>query len=135
MTTKTTSPTFLQAIGRGFMKRCPKCGEGRLFGKQLKVVDTCTHCGEEYFHQRADDFPAYLVILIVGHIIVPLAVYVETTYSPSYWVHLALWLPLTLVMTLGLLEPIKGAIVAIQWYGGMLGFAPAKAARDLAAGR
>jgi uncharacterized protein (DUF983 family) len=69
------------------------------------------------------------VIVIVGHIMVPLTLYAETHYAPSYWVHLALWLPLTLGMTLGLLRPVKGLIVALQWRMGMHGFEDAKRAR------
>ena len=66
---------------RGFRCRCPKCGKGHLFGKYLKVADHCEECGEE-FHHRADDFPAYLVIIVVGHIIVPAILAVESAYSP-----------------------------------------------------
>ena len=125
----TNPPTLTQAIIRGLKSRCPKCGEGRLFGKHLKVVDKCSACEEEYFHQRADDFPAYIDIMLVGHILVPLSVSVETHFHPSYFVHLALWLPLTIVLTVGLLQPVKGMVVAIQWFAGMHGFAPAKEAR------
>ena len=115
-----------KAMWRGFLGRCPNCGEGRLFGRFLKVKDACDACGEEFHHHRADDFPAYLVIVVVGHIIVPLVLSVETHYAPSYWVHLALWLPLTLIMSLGLLQPTKGLVVALQWFAGMHGFEAAK---------
>ncbi len=62
---------FGQAVWRGFRGRCPACGEGRVFRAFLKVNDACPRCGEELHHHRADDFPAYLVIAIVGHILVP----------------------------------------------------------------
>ena len=120
----------MQAMWRGFRGRCPACGEGRLFRAWLKVDDTCAACGEEMHHHRADDFPAYLVIVIVGHIVVPLVLAVETHIAPAYWIHLALWLPLTLGLSLGLLQPVKGAVVALQWHLGMHGFEPAKIARD-----
>jgi uncharacterized protein (DUF983 family) len=126
--------TGWQAIKRGIFGKCPHCGEGRMFRAFLKVADHCPACGEELHHQRADDFPAYLVIVIVGHIVVPLVLAVETLYAPSYWLHLVLWLPLTLAMTLGLLQPVKGAIVSGQWFGGMHGFESAKKAREQAAG-
>jgi uncharacterized protein (DUF983 family) len=109
-------------LGRGLRGRCPACGEGRLFRRYLKVADHCGACGEELHHQRADDFPAYLVMVIVGHLLVPVALHVEIAYAPSYWLHLALWLPLTLGLCLGLLQPIKGAVVAAQWRLGMHGF-------------
>jgi uncharacterized protein (DUF983 family) len=109
---------------RGFHCRCPNCGEGRLYRAFLKVVDRCPVCGEELFHQRADDAPPYFVILITGHIVVPLALIVETVYSPPYWLHALLWTPLTAGLALGLLQPIKGAIVGWQWANRMHGFDP-----------
>jgi uncharacterized protein (DUF983 family) len=112
------------ALRRGFRGRCPNCGEGRLFRAFLKVADSCPHCREELHHQRADDAPAYFVILIVGHLVVPLALAVETHVTPPYWVHAALWLPLTLALAIGLLQPIKGAIVGWQWAHRMHGFDP-----------
>jgi len=138
MTTATdTAPakpaTAFQAMLRGFRGRCPNCGEGRMFRAFLKVADECPACGEELHHHRADDFPAYLVIVIVGHVLIPIVLAVETEFAPSYWVHLALWLPAVLIMTLGLLQPVKGAIVAGQWYGGMHGFEEARRLRELAA--
>jgi uncharacterized protein (DUF983 family) len=128
------SVTTTQAILRGFACRCPHCGKGRLFRSFLKVTDRCPVCGEEFHHHRADDFPAYLVILIVGHIVVPMIYSVETQFRPAVWVHLAIWLPLTLGLALALIQPVKGAVVALQWVLGMHGFAPAKEARDSAPG-
>lgn len=113
-----------QAIKRGFLGRCPHCGNGRLFRKFLKVVDECPSCREEYRHQRADDAPAYLVILIVGHIVVPLALLVEKLYQPPHWLAFSIWLPLTLLMSLALLQPLKGAVVGLQWAQRMHGFNP-----------
>ncbi len=111
-----------QALLRGLRCRCPNCGEGRMFRAFLKVADRCTVCGEELHHHRADDAPAYFVILITGHIVVPLALLVETSFSPPDWVHWILWLPLTLGLALGLLQPVKGAIVGWQWAHRMHGF-------------
>jgi uncharacterized protein (DUF983 family) len=114
-----------QAIRHGLHGRCPHCGEGRMFRAFLKVDDLCPSCGEALHHHRADDAPAYFVILIVGHIVVPMAMSVELAYAPSYWLHAALWLPLTLGLSLSLLQPIKGALVGLQWALGMHGFNPA----------
>jgi uncharacterized protein (DUF983 family) len=104
-----------------------------MFRAFLKVADTCPHCGEELHHHRADDFPAYLVIVIVGHILVPIVLLVETEIAPALWISMTLWPVAALVMALGLLQPVKGAVVAIQWYGGMHGFEAAKKVRTLAA--
>lgn len=88
----------------------------------LKVADHCPACGEELFHHRADDFPAYVVIVLVGHIVVPLMLLVETEYTPPPWFEAAFWPALTLGLALAFIQPIKGAIVAIQWYGQIHGF-------------
>jgi uncharacterized protein (DUF983 family) len=122
-----------KALMRGLRGRCPACGEGRMFRAFLKVADQCPCCGEELHHHRADDFPAYLVIVIVGHILVPIILAVETEFAPAMWIGMTLWPAAALVMTLGLLQPIKGAVVAIQWFGGMHGFEDARKARMLAA--
>ena len=121
--------SFWTAIARGLVCRCPNCGEGKLFRSFLKVNNTCPHCSEELYHHRADDLPAYIVILIAGHVIVPLVAYVEIEYGPSYWVHAALWLPLCLLICVGLLQPMKGLVVAIQWVNGMHDFMHAKVRR------
>jgi len=117
-------------LWNGLRCRCPNCGKGRMFRAFLKVADKCEVCGEELFHQRADDFPAYLVIVLVGHLVVPLILHVEMAYQPPYWVHAVLWLPLTLALALLLIQPVKGAVVAIQWRIGMDGFGPAKKLRE-----
>jgi uncharacterized protein (DUF983 family) len=122
-----------EALRRGFRGRCPACGEGRMFRAFLKVADECPACGEELHHHRADDFPAYLVIVIVGHILVPIVLAVETEYAPPMWLSMTLWPLVGLVSSLALLQPMKGAVVAVQWYGGMHGFEEAKKARLLAA--
>jgi uncharacterized protein (DUF983 family) len=96
-----------------------------MFRAWLKVADQCPSCGEALHHQRADDAPAYFVILIVGHIVVPIALSVETAFAPSYWLHAALWAPLTLGLSLYLLQPVKGALVGLQWALRMHGFNPA----------
>jgi uncharacterized protein (DUF983 family) len=110
------------AMGRGFRGRCPHCGNGHLFRAFLKVTDECPACHEDFTPQRADDFPAYLVILIVGHILVPIALWVEVEYEPSTALQLAIWVPLTLISCLALLQPVKGAIVGLQWAFRMHGF-------------
>ena len=115
---------------RGLRGRCPNCGKGRIFRAFLKVADSCAECGEEFHHQRADDFPAYLVIVIVGHLVVPLILHVEMVYEPAYWIHAVLWLPLTLGLALLLIQPVKGAVIALQWHAGMHGFEAAKKVRD-----
>jgi uncharacterized protein (DUF983 family) len=113
-----------RSMRRGLHGRCPNCDRGKMFRAFLKVTDRCAVCGEALHHHRADDAPAYFVILIVGHLVVPLVLVVEVVYSPPYWLHAALWLPLTIGLAVGLLQPIKGAIVGWQWATYMHGFDP-----------
>ena len=122
-----------EPLMRGLRGRCPACGEGRMFRKFLKVADECPSCGEELHHQRADDFPAYLDIVIVGHVLVPILLAVETDYAPPMWLSMTLWPAIALVATLALLQPIKGAVVALQWFIGMHGFEQSKRRRAPAA--
>jgi uncharacterized protein (DUF983 family) len=112
------------AFRNGLRGRCPHCGEGKLFRAYLKVQDHCPACGEALHHHRADDAPPYFTILIVGHLVVPLALAVETAYTPPYWLHFSIWLPLILGLCLAMLPPIKGAIVGWQWANYMHGFDP-----------
>jgi uncharacterized protein (DUF983 family) len=119
-----------KAMWRGFTMRCPNCGRGHLFGRFLKVVDRCDVCGEDYTSQRADDFPAYLVIIVVGHAVVPALLAVEMAYAPPAWLQLLIWLPVTLFGALCLLQPTKGAVVGLQWQTGMFGFETSKLRRD-----
>ena len=110
------------ALKRGFRGRCPRCGEGKLFRAYLKVANDCSSCGLDFTPHRADDLPAYLVIVMVGHIVVPTALMIETEYSPPVWLQLSIYLPLTLILSLLLLQPVKGAVVGLQWALRMHGF-------------
>lgn len=110
------------AMKRGFLGRCPNCGDGKLFASFLKTVDRCAVCGEEMHHHRADDLPAYLVVLVVGHIVVGAFMGIEATSTLSTWQHLAIWIPLTILSALVLIRPIKGAVVGLQWANYMHGF-------------
>ncbi len=111
-----------QSMKRGLFGKCPNCGEGKLFASFVKTVDRCSVCGEEMFHHRADDLPAYLVVVIVGHIVVGAFMAAEATTTLSTWQHLAIWVPLTIISALALLQPTKGAVVGMQWALYMHGF-------------
>jgi uncharacterized protein (DUF983 family) len=122
-------PLF-QAIWRGARLRCPSCGEGRLFNGYLTTHERCPKCGEELHHQRADDAPPYLTILSTGHVVVPLIISTEVAYAPPVWVHMALWIPLVIGLSLFLLPRFKGAIIGVQWALKMHGFDTNKNARQ-----
>src|ERR1700685_1462656 len=92
------------AIRRGFSAHCPPCGKGALYSKYLKVNDRCAVCGTEFFHQRADDAPPYLTILVVGHIVGALMLAVEEINDTlPIWIHAIVWPLLTLCLSLWLL--------------------------------
>ena len=114
-------PVFRSML-RGFAFRCPKCGKGQLFNGYLSTAERCGSCNLQLSHHRADDAPPYFTMVIVGHVIVGLVLYAEMVYSPPVWLHMALWLPLTLIMSLALMRPIKGAIIGLQWALQMHGF-------------
>lgn len=113
--TRSKDISFGIVIRRGLRRRCPNCGEGRSFRGYLTVTDACTACGESLGHIRADDFPPYLTILIVGHIVVPLSLMAEQSYHWSTKLHMAVWLPITLVLMLMVLPIMKGAVVGLMW--------------------
>ncbi len=110
------------AMRKGWRRRCPSCGEGRVFEGYTKVRDTCETCGLELHHHRSDDLPPYLSIMIFCHVIVPLVLIVEQTWHPSLWLHMSLWLPLVVLLSLYLLPRLKGAVIGLQWANRMHGF-------------
>ncbi|WP_181699303.1 DUF983 domain-containing protein [Chthonobacter albigriseus] len=95
--------------------RCPRCGNGRLFDGFLETAPGCKACGLDYKFIDSGDGPAVFIILIVGFIIVGLALYVEVAYQPPLWLHAILWLPLTLVLCIGSLRPLKGLMIGLQY--------------------
>ena len=111
-----------QAVARGLKGRCPHCGKGRLFRAFLKPVDRCEACGEDLHHQRADDLPPYIVITIVGHIIVGGLLMAEKYADWSMGLHMAIWPALTVILSLLLMQPVKGGVIGLQWALRMHGF-------------
>ena len=111
-------------VWRGWRRRCPNCGSGPMLSGYLKVRDACPVCRQDLTPQRADDGPAYLTILIVGHLIAPLLLWVFTTWRPEPLVLLTIFAVGSTALTLYLLPRLKGVIVAFQWARGMHGFAP-----------
>jgi uncharacterized protein (DUF983 family) len=105
----------LPATATGLRGRCPRCGEGRLFSGLLGVQPRCQACGLDFSFTDAGDGPAVFVIMIVGFIVVGLALFVEFTFSPPFWVHALLWVPLILALSIGLLRPLKGFLIAQQY--------------------
>ncbi len=107
-------PTLATAVGRGLRGQCPACGKGRIFNGFLTVAAECHDCGAPLGLAQADDAPPYFTILVVGHIIIPLLFIVDRMSQFPTWIMSAIFLPLTLVLTIGLIRPIKGATVGLM---------------------
>jgi uncharacterized protein (DUF983 family) len=95
---------------------CPRCGKGKLFRGFLTLLPRCEVCGLDYGFADAGDGPAVFIMFFAGFIVVGAALVTEVLYHPPYWVHAALWLPLILIVTLGPLRPMKGLMIALQYY-------------------
>ncbi|MEL6169244.1 MAG: DUF983 domain-containing protein [Pseudomonadota bacterium] len=110
------------ALRAGFSRRCPKCGSGPLMQGYLKVRHDCPVCGQPFHHHRADDGPAYLTILIVGHLMAPLLIWAYSTFRPDPAILATVFTLGCTTLSLWLLPRLKGAIVAFQWSRRMHGF-------------
>lgn len=102
-------------FGAGLRCRCPRCGEGALFRGFLDLRPACKTCGLDYGRVDSGDGPAVFVVFVVGVIVVGLALWTEIRFSPPQWLHMVLWLPLSLVLTLALLRPFKAVLIALQF--------------------
>jgi len=99
----------------GLRGRCPRCGGGGLFVGLLGLKPACETCGLDYAFADSGDGPAFFVMTIVGLVVVVGALGLELSYEPPYWVHALVWPLVILVMSLGLLRPLKGAMIAVQY--------------------
>ncbi len=102
-------------VATGLAGRCPRCGEGRLFDGFLNVAPRCQNCGLDFSFADSGDGPAVFIMMIVGFIVVGLALVVEFTFHPPYWLHAVIWIPLVLGLSIGLLRPLKGLMIAQQY--------------------
>jgi uncharacterized protein (DUF983 family) len=100
----------------GLRCKCPRCGEGNLFRGFLTLAPRCERCHLDYGFADAGDGPAVFVILIAGFVVVFAALIVEAIWRPPYWLHALLWVPLLLLISLGLLRPLKGLLIALQYH-------------------
>jgi len=99
----------------GIRCRCPRCGDGALFDGFLTVRPVCSACGLDMAAADSGDGPAVFIIFIVGPVVTGLALWVEVTFSPPYWLHLVLWIPAILGGSLALLRPFKATLIALQY--------------------
>jgi uncharacterized protein (DUF983 family) len=113
-------PSLGTGMLRGLAGRCPACGQGRLFDGFLRVVPACSHCHAPLELARADDAPPYFTILIVGHIVIPALLIMQKLADPPMWLLSAIFVPLTVILAVGLIRPIKGATVGVMLCFNML---------------
>lgn len=109
-----------RSLWRGFLGKCPACASHRLFASFLKVQEDCPKCSEHLGDIRADDAPPYFTIAIVGHIVVPLILIAER-YGMSTFTHFMIWPALTLILTLLVMQPVKGAVIGVMWANHLTG--------------
>jgi uncharacterized protein (DUF983 family) len=103
-------------VAAGLACRCPACGEGALFDGFLKVSRRCEGCGLDLAAADSGDGPAVFIVLIVGVIVCFSALFTEIAFHPPVWLHLVIWLPLATILTLALIRPFKGVMLAMQFH-------------------
>tara|TARA_B100000686_G_scaffold293404_1_gene322880 strand:+ start:216 stop:605 length:390 start_codon:yes stop_codon:yes gene_type:complete len=104
----------VSALRAGVLCRCPRCGKGRLFNGYLKVAQGGTQCGLSFSRHDCGDGPAVFVVIVVGFMVVPLALFSERSFVPPLWLHMVIWIPVIIALSLYLLRPFKGVLIALQ---------------------
>ena len=113
MTIDPAAPSPMRAGLRGC---CPRCGTGPLFAGFLTLKPRCDSCGLDFAFADSGDGPAFFVMSIVGIVVVALALWAEFTFQPPLWLHMVLWSGLSIVLSLALVRPAKGLMVALQYH-------------------
>lgn len=102
-------------LATGIAGKCPRCGEGKLFSSYLTVKPECDQCGLDFAFADSADGPAVFLMFLIGFIVVGGALWLESYHQPAIWVHAVIWPPLAIFLTLGLLRPLKGVSIALQY--------------------
>lgn len=121
---ETPSTPSRKIIWRSIRGRCPRCGEGKLFKSYIQQIDRCAHCGEEIGSIRADDGPAWLTILLTGHIAAPLIGYFALHDTLPQWLAMTLLITIVLGTACFLLPRAKGLFIAVIWLSSKKGKTP-----------
>ena len=106
------TPSPLKA---GLARRCPRCGQGKLYGSLLAVKDECEVCGLDYSMVDSGDGPAVFVIFILGFIVMLGVFIVDSVFAPPYWAHALIWGPVIIFGSIALLSPFKATLIALQY--------------------
>ena len=112
-----TEPYYpdLSPIKTGLAGKCPRCGRGRLFAGYLSVAKSCSACGLSFDFADAGDGAAWFVMLFVCIVGVGSILGIEAAYSPPFWVHALIAIPVIILLPLLLLRPVKGVLLCQQW--------------------
>ena len=102
-------------MAAGLKGRCPRCGEGALFKGFIDLAPRCESCGLDYDFADAGDGPAVFIMLLAGAVVVGAALMIDATYEPPLWLLAVIFLPLTVIVSLGLLRPLKGWLIFSQY--------------------
>jgi len=105
----------LSPVSTGMAAKCPRCGHGRLFEGYLSVAKSCASCGLSYEFADGGDGAAWFVMLFVSVVGVGSILGVEVAWSPPYWVHALIAIPVLVILPLLLLRPVKGVLLNQQW--------------------
>lgn len=105
-------PSIAEAALSGL---CPRCGARSLFAGIARFSEKCASCGLDFSDFNVGDGPAAFLTLIVGTLVVILAIWVQLAFEPAFWVHVVLWVPLTVILTVGGLRVAKGALLASEY--------------------
>ena len=105
----------LSPIVAGLAGRCPRCGARGLFAGWIRFADRCAQCGLDFSAFNVGDGPAAFLTLILGGMVAAMAIAVELTFSPPFWVHLLLWPPITLALILASLRASKGVLLVLEY--------------------
>lgn len=119
--TKTVSSSAYpphSVLSTGLAGKCPRCAQGALFQSFMKPVTRCGSCGLDMSFAEEGDGPAVFAIFILGFMMVGMALYVEYTFRPPFWLHILLWVPTTTILSTMALKLIKGVMIAAQYKTG-----------------
>ena len=105
----------ISAVSTGLAGRCPRCGDGRMFSGFPNLAPACDSCGLDYGFADSGDGPAVFVTLIAGFLVLGVALAVDIAYEPPLWVYVVIFAPVTILVCLGLLRPLKGLLIASQY--------------------
>ena len=105
----------ISAINTGLAGRCPRCGDGHMFQGFLTVTPKCEVCGLDFAFADSGDGPAVFVTLLAGFLVLGVALAVDIAYEPPLWLYIVVFMPLTIIVCLGLLRPLKGLLIASQY--------------------